>query len=335
MKTRGWLALILFSLIGYSATFLIFPKVMPAARWNHNVDYMSAITIAQNAARDFGVTDMNWENIGSGLNLADVSAEYSRRRETYLAAEPNGLGQGYFTPVDVNVKLIDIKTRRRIAVVLNSNGQLLEFENSTREEQKKEEESQKKQPETVSEADTQLAQSTIKNLWGDKALASAKLSDSSVTRQGSRFVWKSEDSRMRLLAKALVSDGKIRQVSLEHEFTSQFETEFNSKRSMLNKVLSNAGGVFIWPPVFLIAVFFFIGVALKRIQHKQALIFTAIVFVLVTVFNWLQGVTVTIDEGTQPGGSYWVAKLFSWLLFMACCDYCLFPNPRARNTNFP
>ncbi len=316
MKTRGWLALILFSLIGYSATFLIFPKVMPAARWNHNVDYKSAIAIAQNAARDFGVTDINWENIGSGLNLADVSAEYSRRRELYLATEPNGLGQGYFTPVDVTVKLIDFKTRRKITVVLNSNGKLLEFENSTREEQKKEEESQKKQPETVSESDTQLAESTIKNLWGDKALASAKLSDSSVTRQGARFVWKSEDPRMRLLAKALVSDGKIRQVSLEHEFTSQFEKEFNSKRSMLNKVLSNAEGVFIWPPVFLIAIFFFIGVALKRIQHKQALIFTAIVFVLVTAFNWLQGVTVALDEGTQAGGGYWVVKFFSWLFFL-------------------
>ena len=316
MKTRGWLALILFSLLGYIATFLIFPKVMPAARWNHNVDYKSAITIAQNAARDFGITDVNWDNIGSGLNLADVSAEYSRRRERYLNAEPNGIGQGYFTPVDVTIKLIDFKTKRRITIVLNSNGKLLEFESSLREEKKKEETNQQALPEKVSEADTQLAESTIRNLWGDKPLSAAKLPDSSVTRQGSRFVWKTEDSRMRMLAKALVRDGKIRQVSLEHEFTSQFDAEFNSQRSTLNKVLSNAGGVFIWIPVFLVAIFFFVGVALKRIQYKQAFIFTGIVFVLISVFNWLQGVTLTLDEGAQAGGSYWVAKFFSWLFFL-------------------
>ena len=70
-----------------------------------------------------------------------------------------------------------------------------------------------------------------------------------------------EEIPSRMLAKALVRDGKIRQVSLEHEFTSQFDTEFNSQRSTLNKVLSNAGGVFIWIPVFLVAIFFFVGVA--------------------------------------------------------------------------
>lgn len=315
MKMRGWLALIVCSLIGYLATFLIFPKVMPAARWNNSVDYKSAITIAQNTARDFGITDIAWDQIGSGLNLADVSAEYSRRREIYLESEPNGIGQDYFTPVEIAVKLVEFKTQRKVTVLMNSKGKLLEFETSVREPQKKQE-GNEPPPEKVSEADTQLAESTIKKLWGDKALASAKLSESSVTRRGSQFVWKTDGTQMRLLAKALVRDGKIKEIALDHEFTSQFDSQFNAKRSMLNKVLSNAEGVFIWPPIFLIAIFFFIGVALKRIQHKQALIFTAIVFVLLAAFNWLQGVTVALDEGTQAGGSYWVVKFFSWFFFL-------------------
>ncbi|MBS1791849.1 MAG: PP2C family protein-serine/threonine phosphatase [Acidobacteria bacterium] len=316
MKLRGWLALITISVIGYAATFLLFPKVMPAARWNLSVDHNSAISIAKQAARDFGINDTNWENAGSGLNLADVSAEYSRRRETYLAAEPNGVGQGFFTPVDVTVKLIDFKTQRKAAVVVNSKGQLLEFETSIRQARKGTPENEQVLPEKTSDADMQLAELTVKKLWGDKILSAAKLVEASVTRQGSRFVWKTEDARMRLLAKSLVQDGKIQQVSLEQEFTSLFESEFSSQRSTLNKVLSNAEGVVIWPPIFLVAIFYFIGVALKRIQHKQALVFLAVVFVLVAAYNWLQGVTVGIDEGTQAGGNYWVVKLFSWFFFL-------------------
>ena len=65
IKMRSWLLLILVSLIGYSASFLLFPKVMPAARWNHNVDYNEAIAIAKRASRDFGVNDVSWETPGS------------------------------------------------------------------------------------------------------------------------------------------------------------------------------------------------------------------------------------------------------------------------------
>lgn len=316
MKLQNWLALIVISVIGYAATFLLFPRVMPAARWNLSIDHHSAISIAKQAARDFGITDTNWEGAGSGLNLADVSAEYNRRREMYQAAEPNGVGQGFFTPVDVTVKLIDFKTQRKATVVVNSKGQLLEFETSVRQPGKGPQENEQALPEKTSDADQRLAESTVEHLWGEKILSTAKLVEASVTRQGSRFVWKTEDARMRLLAKSLVRDGKIQQISLEQEFTSLFESEFNSQRSTLNKVLSNAEGVVIWPPVFLVAIFYFIGVALKRIQHKQALIFLAVVFVLVAMYNWLQGVTVGIDEGTQAGGNYWVVKFFSWFFFL-------------------
>ena len=316
IKMRSWLVLIIVSLIGYAATFLLFPKVMPAARWNHNVDYNAAIAIAKQAAHDFGVTGVNWEAAGSGLSQADVSAEYNRRREQYLAVEPNGIGQQYFTPLDVTVKLIDFKTQRRVTAVINSNGKLLEFDSSLRGPRKELGQGDEVQPEKVSDADLQLAESTVKKLWGDNVLASAKLSESSVTRQGARFVWKTDGARMKLLTKAVVRDGKIQQVSLEHEFTSQFDAEFNAQRSTLVKVLSNAEGLVIWPPVFLIAVFYFIGVALKRIQHKQALIFLAVTFVLITTYNWLQGVTVGVEEGSSAGGNYWVVKLFSWFFFL-------------------
>ncbi|HQR33986.1 MAG TPA: PP2C family protein-serine/threonine phosphatase [Blastocatellia bacterium] len=316
IKMRSWLLLILVSLIGYSASFLLFPKVMPAARWNHNVDYNAAIAIAKRAARDFGVNDVSWETPGSGLNQANVSAEYSRRRESYLATEPNGIGHNYFTPLDVTVKLIDFKSQRKVTATINSNGKLLEFDTSIREPKKEMGSGEQVESNKVSDADLQLAESTVKNLWGDNVLASARLSESSVTRKGTRFVWKTEGSRMKLLTKALIRDGKIKQVSLEPEFTSQFDAEFNSQRSTLTKVLSNAEGVVIWPPVFLIAIFYFIGVALNRIQHKQALIFLAVTFVLITAYNWFQGVTVGVDEGSSAGGNYWVVKLFSWFFFL-------------------
>lgn len=309
MKMRGWLALIAFSVIGYVATFLIFPRVMNAARWHHSVDRATVVNIAKQAARQFGIEDNNSE-----LGLTNVSAEYSRKREYYLATEPNSLGKNYFTPLDITVKFLDFKTHRRVTVVINSNGKVLEFSTTSPQERKEAEQNQT-QPDKVSDADAQLAESTVKNLWGESLLSSLKLAESSVTRQGSRFVWKNEDQPMKVLAKVLVRDGKIKQALLENDFSARFDSEFNDKRSTLFKALSNSEGVTIWLPIFLIAIFYFVGIALKRTQHKQALIFLAIVFVLITVFNCLEGTTVAVDEGSQAG-SYWAVKFFSWFFFL-------------------
>lgn len=307
--------LIALSLLGYAATFWLFPKVSPAAQWNHTVDHDTAVALAQKTLRDFGITDVALDQAGSGLNLTNVSSEYGARRELYLRQEPKGVGQPYFTPLDVTVKLVEFKTRQKISVTFNSRGQLLEFDLADpRPKRGEEAEDNKTQPAQVSDADKQLAESTVKTLWGAE-LASAKMTEAGVTKQGSRFVWKTEDARMRLLARLLVRDGKIKRASLEHEFTRQFDQEFNARRSTAFQVLSNAEGLTIWLPILLVAVFYFIGVALKRIQHRQTLTFLAVVFVLVTVHNWLQGASVTLDEGTQAS-SYWTVKFFSWFFFL-------------------
>ena len=315
MKLRGWLLLIAVSLLGYAATFLLFPKVSPAANWRHNVDRDAAVAIAKQTARQFGIEDANWEDAGAGLAMTNVEAEYSRRREYYREVEPNGVGQPYFTPIHLNVKLLDFKTKRRVTATINSNGKVLEFDTSTPEERKRNDDADN-QPDKVSDADTQLAESAIKSLWGDGLLQSAKLTESSVTRQGSRFTWKTEDARMKLLAKALVREGKIKQLSLEPQFTSSFDFDFEARRNLLLKVLTNFEGIIIWPPIFLVAIFFFVGVALKRIQHRQALIFLAVTFLLLTGFNWLDGLSVDIDEGSAVNSGFWAAKFFSWLFFL-------------------
>ncbi|HMV86877.1 MAG TPA: PP2C family protein-serine/threonine phosphatase [Blastocatellia bacterium] len=316
MTLRSWLMLIVVSLLGYAAAFLIFPKVMPAAHWNHNVDRDTAVALAKKALRDFGVDGINWDQVGSGLNEADVSSEYNRRREFYLGQEPNGVGQPYFTPLDVTVKLIDFKTHRRASVTVNSKGRLLRFEVFSPPPKKGEDgENDKARPTEVSDADKQLAETTAKTLWGE-AITSAKLTEANVTRQGSRFVWKTEDPRMKLLARVLVRDGKIKQALLEQEFTRLLDQEFEARRSMALRILSNSEGMTIWLPIFLVAIFYFVGIALNRIQHKQALIFLAAAFVLVTIYNWLQGVSVTLDDGMQVGGGYWSVKLLSWLFFL-------------------
>jgi len=317
MKLQGWLALITVSVISSVAMFLLFPKLMPAARWNHTVDHATAVALAQKAALDFGFTEFKQENVGSSLNLTDdVRAEYSRRREFYLALEPEGAGRNYFTPLDVTIKLMDFRTRNKIQAVVNSRGQLLEFSVAEPRNQTKEKEAETQNlPDKISEADQQLAETTMKKLWGEP-MASAALAEATVTRQGSRFVWKTEDQRMKVLAKLLVRDGQIKQASLEHEFTRAFDTEFEARRSNLIRILANSESITLWIPVFLIAAFYFVGIALKRIQHKQALIFLAVIFVLITAYNWLQGISIGIDEGNQAGGSYWVVKFFSWLFFL-------------------
>ena len=70
MKLRGWLALIAVSAIGFVATFWLFPKVMPAARWSHAIDHDTAIAIAKKTALELGATEINLQT-NSSLSLND------------------------------------------------------------------------------------------------------------------------------------------------------------------------------------------------------------------------------------------------------------------------
>ncbi len=312
MKNKGWLILLLCSVLGYSAALWLFPGTMSAAKWRQKIDRNQAIAIAKDTARNFGIEAQNWE--------ADVSAEYSRRRDFFrtngFSTDSTLAGQELFSPVTLDVKLFDPQTGSKTDVALNSDGKLLEFSNRPpRKDQNKEGENKIEQ-QTVADADIKLVENLARNLWGDKLLASMQNADFTVTKQGSRLNWKSENANIKLQVSALVREGKIHELSIGQEFTPAFESKFGSRRSKLNRILANTASVTIWPVALLVIIFYFVGLALKRIQHRLGFSFLVITFLLLSIFFSFDGSSVQMNSTFDSGGNPLLFKFLSWLAFL-------------------
>src|SRR5262245_30533614 len=95
MKPGNWLLLVIFSALGYAATFLFFPKVMPAAHWGLALDRNAAISKAKALADSFGAEKTDW--------IALIETSYDRQNEYYAATQPLGLGSGYISALKTQV----------------------------------------------------------------------------------------------------------------------------------------------------------------------------------------------------------------------------------------
>lgn len=351
MKTQGsqprWLLLLGFSIAGYAAVFFLFPKATPAARWGQKLDHASAIAQAKQIARSLGV-----ENIEGNGWIATARISYDAKTEAYLAEKQNGVGQGLFTPLRMSVAMVNPSANRKVKVELNSEGKLVLFEfsgpkskadgNKTTDEEAEEDDkngddekrsgikisnrsqagptSSVTEPDksadsanTVSEADKQLAESAFKSFWGEK-LSSASLTESSLTKQGARLIWSVSDDVLKLTARALVSEGKVKALSLEREFTPPFNQAFEARRSKTEKILSGAEVVVIFPAVLLVAIFYFIGLALKRVQHRQGLLFLGAASLWVVTVSALTSLGDDIREDNSVSSYYWLSLILTWLL---------------------
>ncbi|MEP7339270.1 MAG: hypothetical protein ABI977_16155, partial [Acidobacteriota bacterium] len=259
MKTRSWLLLLGFSIAGYAAMFLLFPKLTPAAKWGHKLDRQAAIIQAKEIARSLSV-----EKIESDDWIATVQISYDTKTEYYLSQKQTGLGQGLFTPLRTSVLLFDPGTSRKVKVEMNSEGKLVAFDISSPKSKTAGKESkgkdgqdgddqkgsaikvstssQRGQPSSdnqpaasgtvadsakaVSEADKLIAESAFKSFWGEKLSAIASLTESASTQQGARLIWSASEEVLKLTVRALVNEGKVTALSLEREFTPEFNKAF-------------------------------------------------------------------------------------------------------------
>jgi serine phosphatase RsbU (regulator of sigma subunit) len=336
MKWRSWLLLAFFSMLGYGATFFFFPKVVPAAHWGVTLDRDTAVAKAKALADSFGSGKGDW--------IALTETTFDRQNEYYAQTQRAGLGGDLISAIKMQVVLIDPRTRHKIKVIFHADGRPFWFEDRLLKDDKKNAKVIGPSPtpsvnppvatsnvmpgsSLIPEADKQLATSAFKSFWGEKLLAASSLTELSKTDQGSRLIWKAEDPQVKLTAKVLVRDGLVKELTLDRSFTKAFEAEFRARRSRATQILSGADLVVIIPIVPLVLIFFFLGLALKRIDHRQGLIFLAAASLLVFLSLVLGRLSDDIREGTDLEGGYWAIVIFPWLvvllvtLAVACALY--------------
>jgi Stage II sporulation protein E (SpoIIE) len=304
MTSPRLLTLLILALLGYGAMFLLFPKIDPAARWSVAVNRDAAIAKARETASRFGSDVQGWE--------ARVSASYHRSLEYYIFRQPDSLAARLLTPVSMEVRLFDYKTKRNFIVELNSRGEATDFRQQVPESQNSSEPVPNSSPDQQGTAaglkqDQELAEMAVTRMFGTIPLPA--LSDVGLSKEGRKFTWTVSDQLLNLTAEVLVRDDHVQRISLDTNFTSRFQTQFNDRRGQIINILSSANNIVIWPTVILVIIFYFTGLALKRIRHRSTLIFMGLLFLLLVftnAFGSLADANYRVSGASVPG---WVERL--------------------------
>jgi Stage II sporulation protein E (SpoIIE) len=297
-------ALLILTLLGYGAMFLLFPRIDPSARWSVAIDRDAAIAKARETASRFGSDVQGWR--------ARATATYNRSLEYYISKQPDSLAARLLTPVSGEVRLFDYKTRRSLIVELNARGEAIGF----RQQDPGSQNSPRPGPDTsldrqragaALQRDQELAEMAVKQTFG--ALPLPALSNAGLSKEGRKFTWTVSDELLKLTAEVLVRDEHIQRVSLSTNFTFRFQTQFDDRRGRIIELLSRADNIVIWPTVILVAIFYFTGLTLKRVRHRSTLVFLSLLFLLLVftnAFGSLADANFTFSGPSVPG---WVEQL--------------------------
>ncbi|MEP7339167.1 MAG: PP2C family protein-serine/threonine phosphatase, partial [Acidobacteriota bacterium] len=105
-------------------------------------------------------------------------------------------------------------------------------------------------------------------------------------------------------------------LSLEREFTPEFNKAFEARRGKSEKFFSGAEVVVIFLSVLLVAIFYFIGMALKRVQHRLGMMFLAVTSVWVLAVSALTSLGDDVRDEVNIPGHYWLSRIVPWLLMI-------------------
>ena len=276
MNRRRLVTLFALALLGYGGLFLLFRKTNPAARWNLEFDRAAAIEKVKASAASYGFTAPPQREF--------IKIEYHHDDEYYLSRQANPLLNGVFTPLKIQVRLSDPKSGMSFEARLNSRGELLGYR--LREKQEKKDQSQEKKdsppppPPGTIENDQKAADEALKRFAGDRYGKFSFLSGSNSVNESRKFSWRAADEGLNVIADIVVHDGKVRELWLQSNLTSKFQSESTALRSGAIIALSNAVQLLMWPAFILVIIFYFVSLARRQIDHRLTLTFMGFVFLL-------------------------------------------------------
>lgn len=306
-----WLVI---GLLSYGLMAFLFPKVSPAAKWNYAINRQTSIQTAQAYAREFlGIDTTGWR--------ATPSIRYNRRTEFYLAHQTSPLGGDLLSTLTTNVTLLDMHSAGRIQVELSSRGKLAGIHLQGQPKSGDSSQADSATAGSSIEADRALAQSAFEKLVSsDYARAfSFSLSDAGTKDKTRKFSWTASDEKTKLIADTVVQDGRLSDLSLRLSLAPSFQQEYDAHSAEKITVLSTMDNFVFWPLIIVAIIFYFLGLARKRIDHRKGLIFAGLIFVYLLVVNFFGSFADSLIEGFRVSGGnapYLVELLVPWLVYV-------------------
>lgn len=333
---RGLLLLSVAGVIGYALLFPLFARFSAATGWGFALDRAAAIAKARAHAAAFGVD-------ASGGRVI-VSTRYNREYDFYRSREPHPLGGELLSALTTMVTLADAQARRVVKVRLNRRGELLALE--IREPSNAPPANNDARPTPTPTAsptaaasigstqtnpsaqphqpERELAETAINRLLGqsfqaDELATFGPLSAGRQDGKDRRYLRTAADQKLKLRAEAVLREGRLRDVFLASDLTTQFQAEYDAKFGERITLLTSADNFVMWPAVILLALFYLIGLGRKRIQHRNGLVFLAVALLFLLIINTLGSFVDDFLEGfriTNSAPSSWIEILASWLFFV-------------------
>ncbi|MFN0085460.1 MAG: PP2C family protein-serine/threonine phosphatase [Blastocatellia bacterium] len=317
MTRRAFLVLSISGIAGYALFFLLFPRLSPIAKWGVEIDRQSAILKAAAAGREFGVDPAGWTSY--------VSNEHERAIEYYLSQRVNPLLGARLTPIQSVVTFADLRSGHRLIVRLNSRGEVLGIEHRDPSLPRRQPGGSIGPPRPgrpgpggrsgpddnaplaqQSEADQahvkEIAEDALRNLFGDASRAFSSPPRHGVHAEGSEYTWTITDEWLKLTVEAFIQKGKLSSLKLETTPTEAFRARLDAGRPGSMTFFSNIGNFILWPSIIVLIILYFVGLARKQINHRQALALLFISFAILPAANYLGSFYDNFREDFTIGG---------------------------------
>jgi stage II sporulation SpoE-like protein len=313
------LILFVLALLGYGAMFYLFPRIDPAARWGVARSRDDAIAKARETALHFGSDVGNWGTRASASYNSSLEYYISQHSSTLASTLADTLADSMaatlaarlFTPVSLEVRFFDYKSRGNVIVQLNSRGEAIGYRTQGPEPPAA---SGDRQGETALNSDQELAEKAVKQLFGTIPLPA--LSDVGMSKDGRKFTWAVSDQQLKLTAEVLIRDATVRRITLDTSFTAQFQNLLEQRRGRTIVSLSRGNDLVLWPTVLLIAVFYFVGLALKQIDHRSTLIFLGLLFLIFVFTNSVSNIADANINTSVTSLPRWLERILFLCVFL-------------------
>jgi serine phosphatase RsbU (regulator of sigma subunit) len=286
---RRLLIPLLLAVIGYGALALLFPRFAPAARWGQTLDRAEAIARAAEIAARLGIETSGWQTV--------VVTRRNRENERYLNTCPQSAATALLSPLYTEVSFVEPGRQRSVTLSLATDGRL---DSLTRRE-----------PETENKTeDAALPESRIaaalQELSGNESARFSPLA-SGASEKGARTYTQqyltSDADPVKFIASATTQNGVIKELTLKAEMSQAFRQQLSGGRVAARATLTLTMVLLLALAAPGALIFFFFGIARKQIEWRSALVFFAVVWLLIIIANALGGTLEDLRRDFLAGGS--------------------------------
>jgi hypothetical protein len=258
-----------------------------------------------------------------------VTPGYDRQLDYYLTHQPNAVVASLLSTVTTNGIYNSPDFNQQLTATVNARGRLIKLDyrdDRSAANAKTDTKPAPSAPELQQAKAT--AETALKQLVGESYQQFKPAADFISNEREAKFNWVAafpDDPRLTLTAEVVAKAERPTALNLTPKYSPAFQAEFAKQEQVGRRWLSLAASLSTAPLYLLGLIFYFIALARKEIQHRQALTYLALVLLFLVLAEGSSSSLDLADENYRATGQAPVVLrlLLHWLSFTL---FILFPG---------